>query len=307
MDIYLPIAEASLNLFAILGLGGGIGVLSGMFGVGGGFLLTPLLMFIGIPPAIAVATSANQVVGASVSGCLSHWKRNNVDIKMGLVLLGGGLVGSSLGVWIYGLLDQIGQIDLVISLCYVIFLGIIGSLMFSESLRTILRTRKRLTRDSPRGQKHHHWMHGLPFKVRFRKSHLYISVFVPISVGVFVGILSAIMGVGGGFVIIPAMIYLIGMPTSVVVGTSLFQIIFVSANITVLQASLHQTVDAVLAILLLVGGVVGAQLGVRLGTKIRAEELRLLLALLVLMMGLKVGYGLITEPTDLFTIFLQRG
>jgi len=306
MDVYLPIAEISLNLFMILGLGGGIGILSGMFGVGGGFLLTPMLLIIGIPPAVAVATSANQVVGASVSGCLSHWRRKNVDVKMGLVLLVGGLVGSSAGVWLYGLLEKIGQIDLVISMCYVLLLGIIGSLMFSEALRTILRTRKRMTRNVERGQKRHHWMHGLPFKMRFRRSHLYISIFVPLSVGVFVGILSAIMGVGGGFVIIPAMIYLIGMPTSVVVGTSLFQIIFVSANVTVLQASLHQTVDAFLAILLLIGGVVGAQVGARLGTKIRAEELRLLLAIMVLLMGLKVGYGLVVEPTELFTIFLLR-
>lgn len=304
MEIYLPIAGISLNLFTVLGLGGGVGVLSGMFGVGGGFLLTPLLMIIGIPPSIAVASAANQVVGASVSGCLGHWRRNNVDTKMGLVLLGGGLVGSSLGVWLYGVLETIGQIDLVISLCYVVFLGLIGSFMFIEAFRTILKTRRRHTRDIARGQKRHHWMHGLPFKVRFRKSRLYISIFVPISVGIFVGILSAVMGVGGGFVVIPAMIYLIGMPTSVVVGTSLFQIIFVSANVTVLQATLHQSVDVVLAVLLLVGGVVGAQLGTRLGMRIRAEELRLLLALLVLSMGLKVGYGLIIQPSELYSSFM---
>ena len=301
MDIYLPVAGVSLNLFVILGLGAGIGLISGMFGVGGGFLLTPLLMQIGIPPPIAVASAANQVVGASISGCLGHWQRNNVDVKMGLFLLGGGLVGSSLGVLIFGLLRHLGQIDLTISLCYVILLGALGGLMFVEGLKTMSRQRKSAGRAPHRGPRRHTWMHRLPLKTRFRRSRLYISAWVPIGVGFFVGVLSAIMGVGGGFVIVPAMIYLIGMPTSVVVGTSLFQIMFVSANVTFLQAVTNQTVDAVLATLLLVGGVLGAQVGTRLGARLRAEQLRVLLALIVLGVSVKVFLDLTVTPEDVFS------
>ena len=301
MDIYLPVAGVSLNLFVILGLGAGIGLISGMFGVGGGFLLTPLLMQIGIPPPIAVASAANQVVGASISGCLGHWQRNNVDVKMGLFLLGGGLAGSSLGILIFRLLRHLGQIDLTISLCYVILLGALGGLMFVEGLKTMSRQRKSAGRTPHRGPKRHIWMHRLPLKTRFRRSRLYISAWVPIGVGFFVGVLSAIMGVGGGFVIVPAMIYLIGMPTSVVVGTSLFQIMFVSANVTFLQAVTNQTVDAVLATLLLVGGVLGAQVGTRLGARLRAEQLRVLLALIVLGVSVKVFLDLTVTPEDVFS------
>ena len=301
MDIYLPVAGVSLNLFVILGLGTGIGLLSGMFGVGGGFLLTPLLMQIGIPPPIAVASAANQVVGASISGCLGHWQRNNVDVKMGLFLLGGGLAGSSLGVFIFRLLRHLGQIDLTISLCYVILLGTLGGLMFVEGLKAMLRHRKSPGRPSHRGPRRHIWMHRLPLKTRFRRSRLYISAWLPIGVGFLVGVLSAIMGVGGGFVIVPAMIYLIGMPTAVVVGTSLFQIMFVSANVTFLQAVTNQTVDVVLATLLLVGGAVGAQIGTRLGARLRAEQLRVLLALIVLGVSVKVFLDLTVVPEDVYS------
>ena len=301
MDIYLPVAGVSLNLFVILGLGSGIGLVSGIFGVGGGFLLTPMLMQIGIPPPIAVASAANQVVGASISGCLGHWQRNNVDVKMGLMLLAGGLVGSSLGVFIFRLLRQLGQIDLTVSLCYVILLGTLGSLMLVEGLKTILKSRKGSGHPAGRAIRRHIWMHRLPLKTRFRRSRLYISAWVPIGVGFFVGVLSAIMGVGGGFVIVPAMIYLIGMPTAVVVGTSLFQIMFVSANVTFLQAVTNQTVDAVLATLLLVGGTVGAQVGTRLGAKLRGEQIRVLLALMVLAMSVKVFLDLTVTPEDVFS------
>jgi len=232
MHIYLPIAELSVNVFLILGLGGGVGLLSGLFGVGGGFLMTPLLIFIGIPSPVAVATEANQIVASSVSGVLAHWRRGNVDMKMGSVLLVGGVIGSSLGVWLFTFLRGLGQIDLVIKPSYVVFLSIIGGLMFVESVRAMTK-RKSATRSKAHK---HNWMHGLPFKMRFRKSRLYISALLPAGIGVFVGLLSAIMGVGGGFVMVPAMIYLLGMPTSVVVGTSLFQIIFVTANVTILQA-----------------------------------------------------------------------
>jgi len=301
MDIYLPVAGVSLNLFVILGLGSGIGLVSGIFGVGGGFLLTPMLMQIGIPPPIAVASAANQVVGASISGCLGHWQRNNVDVKMGLMLLAGGLVGSSLGVFIFRLLRQLGQIDLTVSLCYVILLGTLGSLMLVEGLKTILKSRKGSGHPAGRAIRRHIWMHRLPLKTRFRRSRLYISAWVPIGVGFFVGLLSAIMGVGGGFVIVPAMIYLIGMPTAVVVGTSLFQIMFVSANVTFLQAVTNQTVDAVLATLLLVGGTVGAQVGTRLGAKLRGEQIRVLLALMVLAVSVKVFLDLTVTPEDVYS------
>ncbi|MEQ8585393.1 MAG: sulfite exporter TauE/SafE family protein [Thalassobaculaceae bacterium] len=299
MHVYLPIAEVSVNLLVILGLGGGIGVLSGLFGVGGGFLMTPLLIFIGIPPSIAVATSANQIVGASVSGVLAHWRRGNVDLKMGTVLLVGGLIGSSVGVVLFNLLRSLGQIDLVIRLSYVILLGSIGSLMLYESVRAIRRSRSATPR---RGKIHQHtWMHGLPLKMRFRKSKLYISVLLPLGVGVAIGALTAMMGVGGGFVLVPAMIYLLGMPTSVVVGTSLFQIIFVTANVTFLQAVNTQTVDVVLAILLLIGGVVGAQIGTRLGANLKGEQLRGLLALMVLAVSLKLCFDLTVTPGDTFS------
>ena len=300
MQIYLPIAELSVNVFILLGLGGGVGVLSGLFGVGGGFLMTPLLIFIGIPPAVAVATEANQIVASSVSGVLAHWKRGNVDVKMGSLLLIGGIVGSTVGVWLFKLLRELGQVDLFVSLAYVVFLGAIGGLMFVESTRSILRSRRPGAR---RRKLHQHtWMHGLPFKMRFRKSKLYISAILPLTVGLFVGVLSAMMGVGGGFVMVPAMIYLLGMPTAVVVGTSLFQIIFVTANATILQASINQTVDVVLALLLLVGGVIGAQVGAIFGSRLPGEKLRVLLALMVLGVCAWLLVGLIATPDDLFSL-----
>ena len=304
MQIYLPIAEMSANIFLLLGMGGGVGILSGIFGVGGGFLMTPLLIFIGVPPAVAVATEANQIVASSVSGVLAHWRRGNVDFKMGIVLLIGGIVGSTFGVWLFSLLRELGQIDLVISLSYVVFLGVIGVLMAIESARAMLPA----GRGGSRGRRklhQHYWVHGLPLKMRFRRSKLYISALLPLGVGVIVGILAAIMGVGGGFIMVPAMIYLLGMPTSVVVGTSLFQIIFVTANVTFLQAVNNATVDVVLALLLLTGGVIGAQFGTRLGSRLRGEQLRGLLALIVLAVCAKIFYDLVGTPLDQFSIGLS--
>jgi hypothetical protein len=299
MQIYLPIAELSLNIFLVLGMGGAVGFLSGLFGVGGGFLMTPLLIFVGIPPAVAVATEANQIVAASVSGVIAHWRRGNVDLKMGLVLLIGGGVGSTLGTFVFRLLREVGQVDLVISISFVVFLGAVGSLMLVESVRMILRSR----REGPRRKAHvHYWVHGLPFKMRFHKSKLYISVLPPLAVGFAVGLLAAIMGVGGGFIMIPAMIYLLGMPTSVVIGTSLFQIIFVTANVTFLHSVTNQTVDIVLALLLLTGAVVGAQLGARAGVRLRGEQLRALLAMFVLAVCGKLLFDLVVEPGDLYSI-----
>ena len=304
MQIYLPIAEMSVNVLLLLGLGGGVGFLSGLFGVGGGFLMTPLLIFIGVPPAVAVATEANQVVAASVSGALAHWRRGNVDVKMGLVLLAGGFAGSSLGVWLFTFLRALGQIDFAISLAYVVFLGVVGALMVVESARAWLRARRPSAR---RRKLHQHtWVHGLPLKMRFRASKLYVSSLLPFSVGLFVGVLAAIMGVGGGFVMVPAMIYLIGMPTAIVVGTSLFQIVFVTANVTFLQALNNQTVDIMLALFLLIGGVIGAQIGARFSGKLRGEQLRILLGLIVLAVCFRVAYGLVATPDDLFSLGAAR-
>ena len=299
MYIYFPIAEISLNLFIVIGLGGFIGFLSGLFGVGGGFLMTPLLIFLGIPAPVAVATEANQIVASSVSGVFAHWRRKNVDFKMGTVLLLGGLVGSSLGVLLFALLEKIGQLDLVIKLSYVFFLGIIGILMLWESIRSYIRSRKK--EFYGRKLHEHNWLHGLPLKMRFRRSKLYISALVPFSIAAFVGVLSAIMGVGGGFIMVPAMIYLLGMPTSVVIGTSLFQIIFVTANVTLLQSVQTQTVDFLLAGTLLFGAVIGAQIGTRFGGMLRGEQLRGMLALIVLLVSIRIGYELISIPLDIFS------
>ena len=300
MQIYLPIAEVSVNAFLLLGLGGLVGILSGMFGVGGGFLMTPLLFFIGIPPAVAVATEANQIVASSFSVVLAHVKRKTVDFKMGLVLLVGGLAGAAVGVQVFKILKAMGQVELLVTLCYVVFLGIIGSLMFAESLRSIRRAGKPGARPAPRRQ--HNWVHGLPFKMKFRTSGLYISVIPPVLVGVLVGVLAAIMGVGGGFIMVPAMIYLLGMPTKVVIGTSLFQIIFVTGFTTLMHATTNYTVDMALAVLLLIGGVIGAQIGTRIGVKMKAEQLRILLAILVLVVCGKLALDLLLQPGELYSL-----
>ncbi len=303
MQIYLPIAEVSVNAFLLLGLGGIVGVLSGMFGVGGGFLMTPLLFFIGIPPAVAVATEANQIVASSFSGVLAHLRRKTVDLRMGTVLLIGGLIGAALGVVVFNYLKSLGQVDLLVKLCYVVFLGIIGAMMFIESLNAIRRSKS----GTPPKRKKHNWIHKLPFKMRFRTSGLYISVIPPVIVGICVGILAAIMGVGGGFIMVPAMIYLLGMPTKVVVGTSLFQIIFVTGFTTLLHATTNFTVDVALAVLLLVGGVIGAQIGTTIGTKLKAEQLRILLAIMVLAVCSKLALDLLIMPSELYSIGAVEG
>ena len=300
MQIYLPIAEVSVNAFLLLGLGGIVGILSGMFGVGGGFLMTPLLFFIGIPPAVSVATEANQIVASSFSGALAHLKRKTVDLKMGSILLIGGLLGAGIGIIIFNYLKSLGQVDLLVKLCYVAFLGIIGSLMFIESLRAILKTQGGSIPKKVRRQRS--FAQQLPLKMRFRTSGLYISVIPPVLVGLLVGILSAIMGVGGGFIMVPAMIYVLGMPTKVVVGTSLFQIIFVTGFTTVLHATTNYTVDIALAVLLLLGGVIGAQLGSQFGTRLRAEQLRILLALMVIAVCIKIALDLLIMPSELYSI-----
>jgi uncharacterized membrane protein YfcA len=301
MQIYLPIAETSVSIYLLLGLGGLVGFLSGMFGVGGGFLMTPLLIFIGIPPTVAVASEANQILASSISGGMAHFQKRGVDIRMGCVLLVGGLLGSAVGVQLYAVMREMGQIDLLISLCYVVFLGVIGLLMMIESIRAIHA--RQIGRPIPaRRPGQHNWIHGLPFKMRFKVSHLYTSIIPPILIGFFVGVLAAIMGVGGGFIMVPAMIYLLRMPTNVVIGTSLFQIIFVSAAVTVMHAVKNQTVDVVLATILIIGGVVGAQIGARLGLKLRGEQLRALLALIVLGVGLKMLNDLLFMPAEIYSL-----
>ena len=301
MNIYLPIAEMSVNIFLILGLGTVTGILSGLFGVGGGFLMTPLLIFIGVPPAVSVSTVANQIIASSVSGFLAHWRRNNVDFKMGYYLLGGGLIGSTLGVLLFRWLKQVGYIDLFVSLSYVTFLGAVGAMMAGESIHAILKIPRKISQNPkpPLATR-------LPFKTDFPKSKLHISVIMPAAIGMFVGVMVSLMGIGGGFFLIPAMIYLLGMPTAVVIGTSLFQIIFITANVTLLYAISTQTVDIMLALLLLSGSVVGAQFGSKLGAKLPAEYLRGMLAALVLGVAIKLAFGLFTPPSDVFSVSVME-
>ena len=300
MQIYLPIAELSINLYLLLAMGAGVGFLSGMFGVGGGFLMTPLLIFVGIPPAVAVATEANQITASSVSGAAVHYRRGGIDFKMGFVLIIGGAGGSYVGAWIFTMLKASGQVDLMIALAYVLFLGLIGAMMFWESVKVIIRNYKG---EAPTVKRRvRTWVDALPFKMRFRKSKQYISVILPLLIGALVGVLAAIMGVGGGFIMVPAMIYLLNMPTNVVIGTSLLQITFVTAIVTFLHSVNTQTVDIMLALILLVGAVIGAQIGARVGVKLRGEQLRILLAIMVLGVCAVMAYGLVTEPEELYSI-----
>jgi uncharacterized protein len=299
MQVYLPIAEMSVDALLLLGIGFGVGWLSGLFGVGGGFLLTPVLILIGIPAPVAVASGANQTLGASVSGLIAQWRRGNVDWRMGAVLIVGGFAGSGLGVQLFDLLRHLGQVDLVVALFYIVVLGIVGGLMVAESLRALLRRRRRA---APARLHEHTWLHGLPLKMRFRKSRLYISVIPPALVGFGIGILSAVMGVGGGFMLVPAMIYVLGMPTSVVIGTSLFQVVLVAANVTLLQAVQTGAVDIVLVLLLLAGAVAGAQFGAAMGTRLRGEETRALLGALVLAVAGSLLWELVRTPPSLFAI-----
>ncbi|MBC7281669.1 sulfite exporter TauE/SafE family protein [Hoeflea sp.] len=301
MTIYLPIAELSVNVFVILGMGAAVGFLSGMFGVGGGFLITPLLIFYNIPPAVAVATGANQVVASSVSGALAHFRRGTLDIKLGLVLLAGGLAGATVGIQIFTMLRRLGQLDLIISLLYVVFLGSVGSLMLWESVNSLRRAHKNQP-VSLRKPGQHNWVHRLPFKMRFKRSKLYLSVIPVILLGFAIGILTSVMGVGGGFIMVPAMIYLLRIPTNVVIGTSLFQIIFVTAFTTVVQAATNFSVDIVLAWLLMIAGVIGAQYGVRVGQKMRGEQLRAGLAVLVLAVAIRLGFGLVLPPDEVYSV-----
>ncbi len=301
MFIYLPIAEIPINALMIVAVGGAVGFLSGMFGVGGGFLMTPVLIFMGIPPAVAVATSANPLVATSITGTIEQYRRRNVDLKLGCVLLAGGVIGAFTGVQIIKTLRQTGQVDLFVSLLYVVLMSTVGTLMLVESARAVRKQRQGRS-PSARRSSQHNWVHGLPFKTRFKTSKLYISVLPPAFLGGIVGLLSGIMGVGGGFVMVPALIYLLRVPTNLAIGTSLFQVIFVSAIATIFHAAFNQTVDIFLALLLMTGGVIGVHFGGLASQRLRAEELRLLLALLVLSVGVRLSVDLLASPRDAFSV-----
>lgn len=301
MSIYLPIAEMSLNMLILIGMGVVAGFFSGLFGIGGGFLITPLLIFYNIPPAIAVATGANQMIASSVTGAITHFRRRTLDIKLGIFLVIGGGIGSLLGVQIFSVLKKLGQLDLMISLLYVMLLGSVGSLMIIESWRDMVRQRT-AQKVSVRLAGRHNWIHRLPLKMRFRTSMIYVSIIPVLGIGFIVGLLSSIMGIGGGFFMIPALIYLMRVPTRVVIGTSLFQITFVSSFTTVLQSVSNQSVDIVLAFLLMLGGSIGAQYGTRTGRKLKAEQLRMALAFLVLIVCMRLAFQLFIRPDNLFSL-----
>jgi uncharacterized membrane protein YfcA len=302
MEIYLPIAEMSVHWLIILGMGFGVGFLSGLFGVGGGFLLTPLLVFYGIPSTVAVATTLSHITASSISGALAQWRKRAIDFTMAGVMLVGGSFGTVFGVWLFALMRKAGQMDLVVSLSYVVLLGAVGGLMLHESWMSLRAARG--IGGAPVRPVNHVWIHGLPLRLRFRQSRLYISVIPPLLIGVLVGMLSAIMGIGGGFILVPAMIYLLRMPTNVVIGTSLVQIIGITTLTTLLQATSNYSVDIVLAAILIAGGVVGAQFGVRAGGKLRGEQIRFLLAILVLAVCAGLLWGLVVTPSDFYTLAL---
>ena len=306
MQVYLPIAELTVNVFIILGMGGAVGFLSGLFGVGGGFLLTPLLIFSGIPPAVAVATASAQVVASSSSAAVIYWRRRQLDIKLAVVLLIGGVAGTGFGVALFTVLRRIGQLDLVVSVAYVVFLGSVGALMLVESVSAVLYARRGRPRPL-RGPKHHHWVHRLPFKVRFKRSKLYVSVIPVLALGLGIGMLGTLLGVGGGFIIVPALIYILRVPSGVVVGTSLVQIVATMAAATLLHAMTTHAVDLVLALTLMAGGVVGAQFGARVGQQMRGEQLRILLAVLVLAVGVRFLIDLVTPPSEPFSLATLAG
>jgi uncharacterized membrane protein YfcA len=304
--IYLPIAEISVNMFVIFGMGAAVGFLSGLFGVGGGFLLTPLLIFSGIPPVVSVATVASQIVASSASAALSYWRRRMIDMKLATILMLSGIVGTLIGVVVFNMLRSLGQLDLIVSIAYVTLLGAIGVLMLNEAVRAILNARagRPATLRRP-GQ--HSWIHGLPLKMRFKRSKLYVSAIPVVGLGIAIGFLGALLGIGGGFILVPALIYLLRVPTNLVIGTSLVQIVATMSVATVLHSTTNQSVDIVLAIILMVGGVIGAQFGARVGQNIRGDQLRALLALLVLGVAIRFLASLVATPAERFSLTLLSG
>ncbi len=306
MQIYLPIAELPVNMFLLFGMGAAVGFLSGLFGVGGGFLLTPLLIFSGISPAVAVASTTAQVVASSFSAALTYWRRRLIDLKLAAVLVVAGIIGSVIGVGLFTLLRRSGQLDLIIAVCYVTFLGLVGGLMLTESVRSIVNVRR--GRPAPlRRPGQHGWLHGLPFKMRFKRSKLYVSVIPILGIGIGIGVLGSLLGIGGGFILVPALIYILRVPTNIVVGTSLIQMIGTMSVATLLQSGNNHSVDGVLALILMVGGVIGAQFGARLGARVGGEQLRAMLALLVLAVGIRFLVNLVTTPDELYSLVTLGG
>jgi uncharacterized membrane protein YfcA len=301
MQIYLPVAELSLNIFLLIGLGLAIGFLSGMFGIGGGFIMTPFLIFLGVPAGVAVGTGASQVVASSVSSAVGHWQRGNIDFQMGYLLIGGGVFGALAGVKVLAILSAYGQLDLFVSLSYVVLLGVVGALMLIESVQKLLPKQGAAPVSMRRGGQHT-WIERLPLKQRFRQSKIYVSAIPPVALGGFVGWLTAIMGVGGGFLLVPAMIYLLRLPTRLVIGTSTFQIVCITAFTTVLQSIQNHSVDILLSLPLMFGGVIGAQLGVGFSERLKAEQLRALLALLVIAVAVRMALGLVVPPSFPYTL-----
>ena len=301
MQLYLPIADIPVNVFLILAMGAAVGFVSGMFGIGGGFLMTPLLIFVGIAPAVAVASVASHIAASSFSGAISYWRRRAIDPALAVVLLSGGSIGTALGVWMFTLLRSLGQLDLLIALSYVILLTTVGGLMFWEGLRALLRARRGGTVTTRRPGSHG-WIHGLPLKMRFKRSKIYLSVIPVIVVGLVIGFIGAVMGIGGGFLLVPMLIYFLRVPTATVIGTSMVLTLITMASATVMHAATNHLVDAVLALILMVGGVIGAQFGARAGQNMRGERLRLLLGLLVLAVGLRFAFQLVVQPDDLYSI-----
>ena len=303
MQIYLPIADLPVNIFLVLGMGLAVGFISGMFGIGGGFLMTPLLIFIGITPAVAVASVASHIAASSFSGAISYWRKKAVDFALALMLLGGGILGTATGVWLFTTLRALDQLDLAIGLSYVTLLSIVGGLMVYEGLRGMLRTRKGMPAILRRPGSHN-WFHGLPLKMRFKRSKIYVSTIPVWGIGFIIGFVGAIMGIGGGFLLVPMLIYFLRVPTATVIGTSMVLTLVTMASATVMHAATNHLVDAVLAFILMVGGVIGAQFGARTGQKMRSERLRLLLGVLVLAVGLRFAYELVVTPDELFSIRL---
>lgn len=301
MQLFLPIADIPINVFLILAMGAAVGFVSGMFGIGGGFLMTPLLIFIGVAPAVAVASVSSHIAASSFSGALSYWRRRAIDPALALILLSGGVVGTALGVWIFTLLRSVGQLDLMIALSYVVLLTAVGGLMFWEGARAIIRARRGGAVVTRRARAQG-WILGLPLKMRFKRSKIYLSVIPVVAIGLLIGFLGAIMGIGGGFLLVPIMIYVLRVPTSTVIGTSMMLTLVTMVIATILHATTNHLVDAVLALVLMVGGVIGAQFGARAGQRIRSEHLRLLLGLLILSVGIRFAVELVIRPDELYSI-----
>jgi uncharacterized protein len=306
LQIYLPIADLPVNVFLVLGMGLAVGYISGMFGIGGGFLMTPLLIFIGISPAVAVATVSSHIAASSFTGAISYWRKRALDVALAMMLLSAGIVGTATGVWLFTELRALDQLDLMIGLSYVTLLTVVGAMMIYESVRAILRTRHGMPADLRRPGSHT-WLHGLPFKLRFKRSKIYVSAIPVWAIGFVIGFIGAIMGIGGGFLLVPMLIYFLRVPTATVIGTSMVLTLVTMASATVMHAATNHLVDAVLALILMVGGVIGAQFGARTGQKMRGERLRLLLGLLVFAVGCRFAYELVVRPDDLYSLRYVAG